>query len=597
MKKRDSKKEIREPEINEPIVTSESDNETVTDVTTEEEVKDQGINISDDSEQLEAVEIEAAPIPVPTPERIEAKKKSLSTLTDIDPDVLTGEEVPKSSKKLSKKQKSKSENKIAPILLDLTGKKNDIPVEVTKKKGGTGFVVMAVILVIVTLATAIFFKSGIKERLQSPLLLNGQIVDSAEFSFMYHYILIDNGVDIFGADTQEMLNSPSDDPNYATNREYFLDLTARQMRTIQLLYDDAIDHGLSIGNEHYALARTYVDWLQSKADELNVDLNTYIRGVFGSQVDEQVVMNTLAKMYFTEDYSSGAKLIELQATEEQAEEAYQADRNTYDLVNYKILRITYEQRDEAFLNTANTHADQIIEEIGHDPDLFESVASGYFSGEAALLLSQPNSTLQRDARYTDFTHLEFRDWLFDPVRVSGDTIKFYDSDGFPIILCFVSRERQSEPLRNVRFIKVNVAGEDGTELHSISEAQLLAQGIYDYVSTETDMQEIENIYTDEVLTGGITVTHSTDTYREKYDGILGTWIFDEERQAGDRAFLETADGYYIVYMVSISDRPEWYDRVNSFIRMRNYQAFLNEMETEYTYEFIQSGVDRIQDVP
>ncbi|MCQ2532160.1 MAG: hypothetical protein MJ093_05580 [Saccharofermentans sp.] len=599
MKKNESN-EIREPEV---VVSNDSTPEenTLTETSSVEVTEaTEEVQVSEEEGTEIAPVEEAAPIPVPIPERIDSKKKSLSELTEIDPDVLTGEETVKQSKKLAKKQKTKSKNEVAPILLDLSGKKTSPEASLdAKKKGGNGigFVILAVVVVLIALAVAIFYKSGIKDRLQSPVSINGQYIDSAEFSFMYHYILIDNGVDIFGAETQEMLNSPSDDPNFATNRDYFLDLTARQMQTMQILYDDATEHGLEIGSEHYTLARAYIDWLQGKADELGVDLNTYIRGVFGSQVDEQVVMNTLAKLYFTEDYASGAKLIELQATEEQAEEAYQLDRNTYDLVDYKILRITYEQRDEAFLNTANLHADEIMEGIGHDPDNFEAVASSYFSGEAGILLSQPNSTLQKDARYSDFTHLEFRDWLFDPSRTPGDTVKFFDSDGFPIILCFVSRNRQSEPLRDVRFIKVNTTGDDGSELHTISEAQMVAQGIYDYVSTETDMMEIENIYNDEVLTGGITVTHSTDTYREKYDGILGEWIFADNRKAGDKAFLETNDGYYIVYMISISEKPEWYDRVNSFIRMRNYQAFLNEMEDEYSYEFIQSGIDKIQDVP
>ena len=123
------------------------------------------------------------------------------------------------------------------------------------------------------------------------------------------------------------------------------------------------------------------------------------------------------------------------------------------------------------------------------------------------------------------------------------------------------------------------------------------QEIYDQIETEGDMQSVENIYNDAILSGNIEVTHSSDTYPGKYDGILDEWIFASERVAGDRAFLETESGYYIVYMVSISENPEWYDRVNSFIRMRNYQAFLAEMESEYSYEFVQSGLDAIQDVP
>ena len=594
MKKKDNKNKVRAPEI-----TPEPNEEA-----TYTGGEDAGITVEsagNEEEQVSfSVEETSLSAEVLVPE--EKEHKVLSDLENIDPDLLTGEESAVSKAKNSKKKdKSVKKNDVAPITLDISGKNvkkdEDEVLPVKNPRKGLPFVIFAVAAVLIVVAISLFYEAGIKEKLQSPLMINGQMVDSAEFSFMYHYILIDNGVDIFASDTPEMLASPSADPNYATQRDYFLNLTASEMRTTQLLYDDAKLHGYDIAEEHYTLARAYVDWLSGKAAELGVPLDTYIRGVFGNQVSEQVVVNTLAKKYFTEDYASGAKLVELQATEEQANQAYEENRNAYDVVSYKILRITYEQRDQAFVDTANNHANQIIEGIGHDASQFESVAAQYFSGEAADRLNQPDSTLITDARYSDFTHDDFRDWLFDAERTSGDAVIFNDTDGFPIILCFVSRERQSVPLRDVRIVHVNVSYDPEGSGYSVSEAQSVAQEVYDQVATEQDMQSIENTYVDEIINGYIEVTHSNDTYPGKFDGNLNDWIFSSERSAGDKTLIETEDGYYIVYMVSISENPEWYDRVNSFIRMRNYQAFLTEMESEYTFEFIQSGIDAIQDVP
>ena len=496
-------------------------------------------------------------------------------------------------------------NDIAPVKLDLAPAKADKESRTPVTKGSIKsitFLVIASIVVLATVAASLFYNAGIKEKLQSPLTIGGTPVDSAEFSFMYHYILIDNGVDIFAAETPEMLASPSVDTNYATNRDYFLDLTAQQMQLTQLLYDDAISHGYEIEQKHYDLARAYIDWLQGKADELGVDLTTYIRGVFGDQVDEQVILSALAKMYFTEDYSSNAKLVELQATEEQAEEAYQNNPNAYDEVDYKLLRIRYEQRDQAFIDTANLHANQIIEQMGQDPSMFEAIAAQYFSGEAAAILQLTDSCLTSGARYDDFTHTDFRDWLFDSTRTPGDAIIFNDGDGFPIILVFVNRERQTVPLRDVRMVEVliNNSGDETIPGYDIANAQQVAQEIYDTIGVfgeETDVQTIENLYNDDIINGNIVITHSQDTYPGKYEGILDEWIFSDTRVAGDKAFLETDTGYYIVYLVDISTNPEWYDRVNSFVRMRNYQAFLNETISAYQYEFNQTGLDRIADVP
>lgn len=528
-----------------------------------------------------------------------------ASINDISGDAFTGttslsieEEITSNSPTPIKKEPKK--NNIAPVKIDLEAKPSSTVTKGSVKS--VTFLVIASILVLAVVATSLFYKGGLSNKFESPLLVGGKPVDSAEFSFMYHYILIDNGVDIFASDTPEMLASPAADSRYASNRDYFLDLTAQQFQLMTLLYDDATSHGFDIEQTHYNLARTYIDWLQSKADELGVALDVYIRGVFGNQVNEQVILSCLARKYFTEDYASGAKLEELQATAEQAEEAYQTNRNPYDEVSYKLLRIRYEQRDEAFISTANLHANQIIEQMAHDPSNFETIASQYFTGEAAAILAINDSTLTRGARYDDFSHTDFRDWLFDPVRTSGDSIIYNDADGFPIILVFVNRERQSVPLRDVRMVEVviNNTGSDEAPGFEIAQAQAITQEIYDTIGVngeEEDVQTIENLYTDDILRGNIIITHSTDTYPGKYDEILNNWIFSEERVAGDKAFIETENGFYIVYLVEISENEEWYDRVNSFVRMRNYQAFLNETLSEYSYEFIQSGLDRIADVP
>ena len=541
----------------------------------------------------------------------ESAESSINILSDLndntsalsgEPDATLEEQI--TSEAAAPMVQEVRKNDIAPVKLDLAPEKGDTsraPVTKGTIKSIT-FLVIASLIVLATVATSLFYNAGLNDKLQSPLLIGGKPVDSAEFSFMSHYILIDNGVDIFAADTPEMLASPSMDANFATNRDYFLDLTAQQMQLTQLLYDDATAHGYEIEQRHYDLARAYIDWLQGKANELGVDLTTYIRGVFGDQVDEQVILSSLAKMYFTEDYASDAKLVELQATDEQAEEAYNSNPNAYDEVDYKLLRIRYEQRDQAFVDTANLHANQIIEQMGHDPSMFEAISAQYFSGEAAAILQLTDSCLTSGARYDDFTHTDFRDWLFAPERTAGDSIIFNDEDGFPIILVFVNRERQTVPLREVRMVEVliNNSGDETIPGYDVANAQLVAQEIYDTIGVfgeETDVQTIENLYNDDIINGNIVITHSQDTYPGKYEGILNEWIFSDTRVAGDKAFLETDTGYYIVYLVDISTNPEWYDRVNSFVRMRNYQAFLNETMGSYAYEFNQTGLDRIADVP
>ena len=95
----------------------------------------------------------------------------------------------------------------------------------------------------------------------------------------------------------------------------------------------------------------------------------------------------------------------------------------------------------------------------------------------------------------------------------------------------------------------------------------------------------------------MTVQHNEMAYRYEYDDSLNDWIFADERKLGDKTIIEENGTFYILYYISESANPEWYDRVNSFLRMNNYQAFLNEKSAEYTWQFNDDGLEQIEDVP
>jgi len=465
------------------------------------------------------------------------------------------------------------------------------------KSSGLMLVILGVIVVLLAVAASIFHNVGGKDSIISPLSIHGKKISSADFSFMYHYTMIEEGVDLFAADTPNLLSSPyMDDEKYSTYRDYFLDYTAQRLQSIEILYDDAVSKGLDIENRHFERAEAYISWLKSQADTLGVSLDTYIKGVYGNQVSEQTALNFLAKMYFTDDYGDGAKLEELSATDQQAEEAYENDKNTYDFVDYKILRIAYEQREQAYVETANLHAQQIIDEMADDPSKFESCAAKYFSGAAKATLEQPDSTLVSNCRDGDFTHSDFRNWLFGVDRRPGDATIFTDSDGFPVILVFVQRQKLSIHLRDVHIAHIySVKDESGNT--NISQAQSLAQEIYETVTDADSFSEIENKYNSEVLEGRLVVTHSQMTYPEQYSEEFSSWIFDGNRTPGNKTIFEMDGDFYVLYFASESPNPEWYDRVNSFVRMNNYRAFLDEKCAEYTYEFDENGLTSIRDVP
>jgi len=557
-------------------------------------------------------EVTASPEGQPTDDFMETpveepkKGVTLSDLADIDPELLTGKTVESSVipdlPPLPDGKDGKAEEpavKAHDIPTELNLDKNEEALDTGKKRRNAGifFVVFGIILVFVIAAVTFALDTGMDESFISPLNINGRDVSSGEFSFMYHYELLSEGVDLFAADTDKMLLSPYlDDDNFATYRDYFRFVTAQDLQKTEILYVDATSQGYEIEKAHYDRANAYINWLKGKADELGVPLDTYIKGVFGSQVDEQIIINTLARKYFTEDYAEGEKLIQLSATDEQAENAYRQSRNIYDLVSYKLFRFTYEQREQAFIDTANLHAQQIIDAMGKDPSKFESCAAKYFSGVAANTLAQPDSMLVSDCRYEDISHAEFREWLFDESRTVGDAVIFHDEDGFPIILVFVSRDRMAEKLRNCYIVTVNnQMTEEMTP--DMAGTQALSQEIFDYIDDADSCNEVENLYNDYILAGQLSVVHDDQIFQAEYSEALAGWIFAAERKLGDKTLIEDNGTFYVIYFISESPNPEWYDRVNSFLRMNNYQQFITAKQAEFTWSFNEDGLSQIKDVP
>jgi hypothetical protein len=430
-------------------------------------------------------------------------------------------------------------------------------------------------------------------RSASPLIIRGIAVSNAEFSFIYNYVLLENGIDVLSESSRNMLNDPMDNGT-GTYRDFFLDMTAKEMQTVTILFDDAVTHGYSVEQSHRDRAQLYLDWLNQRAAAMSVDPDTFIKAIFGKNVSAELILEVLSRKYFTEDYAYGPKMQELRATEDQAEEAYLSSKNQYDQVSYRLLRIVFDQKDPSFIATAHLHAREIIEKIEHDQSKFEPVAAEYFSGEEKERLLQPDSTLITGTRFSALDDLEWRVWLFDPVRKPGDCTVFEDKDGFPILLCFSARDRQVEPLRNIRIFYLNLEDPENN-VPGISEVEIVTQSriILESITDEASMMDLETIYAEKIAQGWMATSQSSDVYPGKLDPEFDKWIFHPDRKAGDKTSITTDSGIAILFYIGSSENPEWYDRVNSFIRINNYQEFILAKQEEYPYRFNEEGLKDI----
>ena len=111
------------------------------------------------------------------------------------------------------------------------------------------------------------------------------------------------------------------------------------------------------------------------------------------------------------------------------------------------------------------------------------------------------------------------------------------------------------------------------------------------------MVTLETTYADELLSGAMEARQKTSIYPGNHPAEVDEWIFDPERKPGDKTLIEGERQILIMYYVESSPNPEWYDRVNSFIRMDNYHAFVSETIKNYEFTFHKDGLEYIKDIP
>ena len=101
----------------------------------------------------------------------------------------------------------------------------------------------------------------------------------------------------------------------------------------------------------------------------------------------------------------------------------------------------------------------------------------------------------------------------------------------------------------------------------------------------------------EIFYGSMRAVQQASLYPGNNSAEIDAWIFDPSRKSGDKILIEGEKQMLILFYVEASPNPEWYDRVNSFIRMDNYQAFVSEKLKDYAYVFHEDGLKYIEDIP
>ena len=301
--------------------------------------------------------------------------------------------------------------------------------------------------------------------------------------------------------------------------------------------------------------------IKEAASDLGITVNAYLKEYYGpyattGRIEKLLKDNMVATAYYNQ------VLEEKAPSEEDMEAYYEENKDSYDVVDYKITTITAELPTEpteladpveetAAADTKTETTDQAAstETETYQPseaEIAKAMEDAKVLADAAEAKVAKEGELQENVTKNAAISL-IRDWLFDDARKAGDTTIIEDATNHQYyVLAFEKRYLDETPSVDVRVI---ISDEDN--------GQAILDEWKNGEATEDSFGQLcakYSVDTSSATSGGLMEGTTKNGMPEE----LSAWLFDASRAAGDTVSITSADTSYtyVMYYVGQND-PEW----------------------------------------
>ncbi len=456
---------------------------------------------------------------------------------------------------------------------------------------------LAAIIVVIAL---VFANAGFTRRMVTALEIGNEKVSSAEYSYYYIQQAIstyNTYVQMLGSsyapfDTGKSLDRQaySDTQSWA---DYLSDSAISALRGIKTLVQAANEEGFTISEEGVETVERTMQSLQTYADSANMTLNRYLADVYGLGMDENLMRQTQMDYQLALEYEEALKA-RPEYTDEDLEDYYQ--NSVYDTYTYVDLRYYEFAQEEATddsegktLEEAKAEADDFISDIDSAADYSRKIRA--LLREEALENTDSEDSSSEEEDFTDNTErigvsraslenvdANLAEWAFAEERAVDDVAVVENEDGTGYYAVYMVNTAYRNDYNTVNMRQIYIEVEDTEDEEAMEEAKTRAEEILqewkDGEATEESFAALADEESDLSVEGGL--------YEQmaKGEGDITDWLFDENRQPGDTAVLESSGGYHVVYYIG-QDEPYWKVQVESAKRSEDYNNTYAELEEKY----------------
>ncbi len=415
------------------------------------------------------------------------------------------------------------------------------------------------------------------------------------------------GIELPDADAESAEADSEADPLAPTGmtwHDYFLDEALDNMRVIQAALKAAEAEGFQYPAGVQAQYDDNMDALKAVAAASGISVSQYLKGNFGAGVTEKVYGEQLMRVLRYSAYAD-AYQDSLTYSDSELEEAYGADRNTYDHVSYEVVSFSgaAESTTDDEGNTVEPIEEEAAAALEAAQDLAQTVLDGFQDGgDLEELANENDGTYSKNENGTYSAGSVMSEWLYDSARKSGDASTLADGT-VQYVVVFHDRFRDENPTIDIRHILVSLGTgsiAEGEEGYEDQQAQLKADA---HAKAEELLAQWQSGEATEDSFAALALKESTDgskydggLYTEVYQGRMVTefndWCFDTARQSGDTGVVDTQYGSHVMYFSGVN-AARWQTQVAANLRTEAYTAWEEDLVKDVTVQRSESGLKHI----
>lgn len=369
-------------------------------------------------------------------------------------------------------------------------------------------------------------------------------------------------------------------------------LAANQIVEIKYFANLAEKEGLTLTEDELAEIDTEIESARTNAKNNDYSLDRWFRTNLGNGIDEKVVRQVYEEQYLAQKYYEKYEADTTAAiTEAQINDKYNADKDSFDLVDIRYYEFTTKTptlADDATTEEKEAATKKAQEETKAKAEAFlanvKDEASFISEAKKAILTADNKSTKDPDevTNYNDATYAELEQysedgakWVYDDARQVGDKTVIDLGNGSYAVVYMVTLPHKDMSIYShaVRHILVAFPEDEETgetkELTTSEKAtyKAKAQEILDeYLKNPTE-ENFANLAKEKTEdpgskdNGGLYEDLNADT---SFVEPFKDWYLDASRKAGDTGIIETDYGYHVMYY-SKATGVTWSENVKSMI--------------------------------